>query len=150
MNAASEYRYHRLTWPQMNDAIAAKKVVLLPTGSTEQHGPHLPLEVDVFLAESAPYRFPRDDPYRARGVHRFLSLYYQERGLPRLREDLDRQRPRIQLAAGRSGRAKDGAGNRLPLRRAELLQPGRGGVQQGEGHAGDGSRRRVRDLAPAA
>ncbi len=52
MDAASEYRYHRLTWPQMNDAIAAKKVVLLPTGSTEQHGPHLPLEVDVFLAES--------------------------------------------------------------------------------------------------
>ena len=27
-------------------------MVLLPTGSTEQHGPHLPLDVDVFLAES--------------------------------------------------------------------------------------------------
>ena len=52
MDAASEYRYHRLTWPEMNDAIAAKKVVLLPTGSIEQHGPHLPLDVDVFLAES--------------------------------------------------------------------------------------------------
>ena len=44
MSAATEYRYHRLTWEEMNDAIAAQKVVVLPTGSTEQHGPHLPLE----------------------------------------------------------------------------------------------------------
>jgi creatinine amidohydrolase/Fe(II)-dependent formamide hydrolase-like protein len=47
-----EYRYNRLTWPEMNDAIAQQRVVLLPTGSTEQHGPHLPLDTDVFLAES--------------------------------------------------------------------------------------------------
>jgi creatinine amidohydrolase len=47
-----EYRYNRLTWPEMNDAIAAQKLVILPTGSTEQHGAHLPLDVDVFLAES--------------------------------------------------------------------------------------------------
>lgn len=46
-----EYRYARLTWPEMNDAIAAQKVVLLPLGSTEQHGPHLPLETDAYLAE---------------------------------------------------------------------------------------------------
>ncbi|NUQ61470.1 MAG: creatininase family protein [Pirellulales bacterium] len=52
MGAASEYRYQRLTWPEMNDAIAMRKVVILPTGTIEQHGPHLPLDVDVFLAES--------------------------------------------------------------------------------------------------
>jgi creatinine amidohydrolase len=50
--AATEFRYNRLTWPEMNEAIAMQKVVLLPAGSTEQHGPHLPLDVDVFLAES--------------------------------------------------------------------------------------------------
>src|SRR5512137_1387222 len=50
--ALTEYRYNRLTWMEMNEAIASQKVILLPTGSTEQHGPHLPLEVDVFLAES--------------------------------------------------------------------------------------------------
>jgi creatinine amidohydrolase len=50
--AQTEYRYNRLTWPEMNDAIAMQKVILLPTGSTEQHGPHLPLDVDVFLAEA--------------------------------------------------------------------------------------------------
>ncbi|MBX5443925.1 creatininase family protein [Sphaerobacter sp.] len=52
MSATTEYRYNRLTWPEMNDAIAMKKVVILPTGSTEQHGRHLPLDVDLFLAES--------------------------------------------------------------------------------------------------
>lgn len=52
MSEASEYRYYRLTWPEMNEAIARQKVVLLPTGSTEQHGPHLPLDTDAFLTES--------------------------------------------------------------------------------------------------
>jgi len=52
MRAQTEYRYNRLTWAEMNDAIEMQKVILLPTGSTEQHGRHLPLDVDVFLAES--------------------------------------------------------------------------------------------------
>jgi creatinine amidohydrolase len=52
MPASTEYRYNRLTWAEMNDAIAANPVVILPTGSTEQHGRHLPLDVDLFLAES--------------------------------------------------------------------------------------------------
>lgn len=52
MDPSTEYRYNRLTWPEMNRAIEAQKVVILPTGSTEQHGRHLPLDVDVFLAES--------------------------------------------------------------------------------------------------
>jgi creatinine amidohydrolase len=52
VSAATEYRYNRLTWAEMNDAIAAQKLVILPTGSTEQHGRHLPLDVDVFLCES--------------------------------------------------------------------------------------------------
>ena len=48
----AEHRYNRLTWAEMNDAIAAQRLVILPTGSTEQHGRHLPLDVDLFLAES--------------------------------------------------------------------------------------------------
>ncbi|MFO7168370.1 MAG: creatininase family protein [Chloroflexota bacterium] len=51
-DVAAEYRYNRLTWAEVNEAIAMQKVVLLPTGSTEQHGRHLPLDVDTFLAES--------------------------------------------------------------------------------------------------
>jgi len=52
MDVATEYRYNRLTWPDMNQAITMQKAVLLPVGSTEQHGPHLPLDVDTFLVES--------------------------------------------------------------------------------------------------
>ena len=64
MGEASEYRYNRLTWPEMNEAIAMQKVVILPTGSTEQHGPHLPLDVDVFLAESVCLEAGRRAPDR--------------------------------------------------------------------------------------
>ena len=49
MDARQTYEYNKLTWPEMNDAIELQKVVILPTGSTEQHGPHMPLDVDLFL-----------------------------------------------------------------------------------------------------
>jgi creatinine amidohydrolase len=64
MSPAVPYRYHHLTWPEMNDAIAQQKVVILPTGSTEQHGHHLPLDVDVFLAESVCLEVGRRAPDR--------------------------------------------------------------------------------------
>ncbi len=45
--AATEYRYEKLTWPEINDAVDLGKVCILPVGSVEQHGPHLPLDVDI-------------------------------------------------------------------------------------------------------
>ena len=45
--AATEYRYEKLTWPEINDAIALGKVCIVPCGAVEQHGPHLPLDVDL-------------------------------------------------------------------------------------------------------
>jgi creatinine amidohydrolase len=45
--AASEYRYEKLTWPEINDAVGLGKVCILPCGAVEQHGPHLPLDVDI-------------------------------------------------------------------------------------------------------
>lgn len=47
-----KYLYSDLTWPEVNKAVEQKKVVLLPIGSTEQHGPHLPLDVDNLIATS--------------------------------------------------------------------------------------------------
>ena len=44
--------YDYLTWQEINVAAQAGKVLLLPIGSTEQHGHHLPLDVDNFLARS--------------------------------------------------------------------------------------------------
>jgi len=52
MTASTEYQYNRLTWEEMNDAIEMQKLIILPTGSTEQHGPHLPLDTDLFLVET--------------------------------------------------------------------------------------------------
>lgn len=46
MPNAAPYLYAKLTWPEINDAVAAKKVCIVPIGSIEQHGPHLPLDVD--------------------------------------------------------------------------------------------------------
>ncbi len=45
--AAIEYRYEKLTWPEINDAIELNKVCIVPCGAVEQHGPHLPLDVDL-------------------------------------------------------------------------------------------------------
>ena len=45
--AASQYRYEKLTWPEINDAVNLRKVCVVPCGAVEQHGPHLPLDVDI-------------------------------------------------------------------------------------------------------
>ena len=45
--AKTEYRYEKLTWPEINDAIELGKVCVLPCGAVEQHGHHLPLDVDL-------------------------------------------------------------------------------------------------------
>ncbi len=47
-----EYRYEHLTWPEINEAVAQEKVIVLPVGAIEQHGHHLPLDVDAKLATS--------------------------------------------------------------------------------------------------
>lgn len=38
-----------LSWPEFEAKMIAKVPVFLPVGATEQHGPHLPLNVDVVL-----------------------------------------------------------------------------------------------------
>ena len=45
--ARTEFRYEKLTWPEINDAVDLGKVCIVPVGAVEQHGPHLPLDVDV-------------------------------------------------------------------------------------------------------
>lgn len=45
--ASSEHRYEKLTWPEIEDAVDAGQVCIVPCGAVEQHGPHLPLDVDL-------------------------------------------------------------------------------------------------------
>lgn len=49
-SVAEKYVYSDLTWPEVNEAVSMNKVILLPVGTTEQHGPHLPLDVDNVIA----------------------------------------------------------------------------------------------------
>ncbi len=41
-----------LTWPEAEALGAADALGLIPTGAVEQHGPHLPLGTDCFIAEA--------------------------------------------------------------------------------------------------
>lgn len=40
-----------LTWEEVERYLEQKDVILIPVGSTEQHGPHLPLGVDALVAQ---------------------------------------------------------------------------------------------------
>jgi creatinine amidohydrolase len=43
----SKVHLAHLTWPEAQEAIKRNPLVILPVGSTEAHGPHLPLDVDT-------------------------------------------------------------------------------------------------------
>lgn len=51
MTGTGELWARTLSWPAMRKLAARQAVALLPVGSTEAHGPHLPLSVDVIIAE---------------------------------------------------------------------------------------------------
>lgn len=50
-------RMDELSWPEIRDILTQPNAVILPMGSTEEHGAHLPLNVDslvaTYIAESA-------------------------------------------------------------------------------------------------
>ena len=43
------YRYDHYTWPEIRDLVKKQPAIVLPVGSTEDHGHHLPLDVDCVL-----------------------------------------------------------------------------------------------------
>ncbi|EMA40250.1 Creatininase [Halobiforma nitratireducens JCM 10879] len=45
------YLPHR-TWPDVADSIGDRSLAVVPLGSTEQHGPHLPEGTDFLIAEA--------------------------------------------------------------------------------------------------
>src|SRR5688572_26180652 len=60
--AATEFRYEKLTWPEINDAIEMRKVCIVPCGAVEQHGHHLPLDVDMVCPTGIAYGAGREIP----------------------------------------------------------------------------------------
>lgn len=47
-----EYLLGRMTWEDVNDAVREGRVVLVPVGAIEQHGPHLPIDTDNVLVSA--------------------------------------------------------------------------------------------------
>lgn len=54
---AKEFLLHRMTWPEAKARFDQKPcLVVIPIGSTEQHGPHMPLGSDFLEAEAVAHR----------------------------------------------------------------------------------------------
>ncbi len=47
----NKYLWSELTWPEAEQRLKEVDVAILPVGAIEQHGPHLPLDVDAFDAD---------------------------------------------------------------------------------------------------
>lgn len=60
--AREEFRYEKLTWPEINDAVEMGKVCVVPCGAVEQHGPHLPLDVDLVCPVGVAHGAGREIP----------------------------------------------------------------------------------------
>src|SRR5579862_1462734 len=43
------YLYQQYTWPELGEVAKRQPVVVLPIGSVEDHGHHLPLDTDNFI-----------------------------------------------------------------------------------------------------
>jgi len=53
----AQHLIERLTWQQVDERITeGVDAVLIPIGTTEQHGPHMPLDTDCFIARSLAVR----------------------------------------------------------------------------------------------
>jgi creatinine amidohydrolase len=60
-----KYRYEEFTWPEIREAVAENRVAVLPVGTVEQHGPHLPLVTDVLTATEMSRRAVERTPHEA-------------------------------------------------------------------------------------
>lgn len=67
-----------LTTTEAAEALAAAEVALLPTGSTEQHGPALPLSTDAMTAEAVTASVERDDVVRLPTVAVGVSEHHRQ------------------------------------------------------------------------
>ncbi len=52
MSSLPTYALHKMSWPEVAEAAETVDLVLIPIGSTEQHGPHLGLGQDHLIAHA--------------------------------------------------------------------------------------------------
>ena len=46
------FYYYEKTWQELKEYIEQDALVILPVGTTEEHGPHLPVETDAMISEA--------------------------------------------------------------------------------------------------
>lgn len=67
-----------LSWPQIDAYLERNNLVLIPTGSTEQHGPHSPLSTDVIIPTEVCRRIaPRLDALVAPAINYGISATHR-------------------------------------------------------------------------
>ena len=52
MTALPAHNWTDIHWPDIADSDTSRWIAVLPLAATEQHGPHLPLGTDVFIAQA--------------------------------------------------------------------------------------------------
>jgi creatinine amidohydrolase len=61
----TKFRYEEFTWPEIREVVKTQPVVVLPVGTIEQHGPHLPLITDACTASEMSKRAVESIPGHA-------------------------------------------------------------------------------------
>jgi creatinine amidohydrolase len=56
---SAQFLLEEMSWPEVAELVKRKKMVLVPVGSIEQHGPHLPLNCDLTAAAEVSMRVAR-------------------------------------------------------------------------------------------
>ncbi len=59
---ADKCLFNTLTWSEVNECVKASRVILIPVGAIEQHGGHLPLDVDNVAASTVCQRAASQAP----------------------------------------------------------------------------------------
>ncbi len=54
--------FRKMTWPEVNESVRALRVVLIPVGAIEQHGHHLPIDMDNLAVETVCVRAAEQRP----------------------------------------------------------------------------------------
>jgi creatinine amidohydrolase len=54
--------YRKLTWPEVEESVRARRVVVIPVGAIEQHGHHLPIDMDNLAVETVCERAAKSRP----------------------------------------------------------------------------------------
>ena len=71
-----------LTWPEAQERLKTVDVALLPVGAIEQHGPHLPLDIDAFdaqyLAERVAAACTDPKPFVLPGIPYGVSYHHDD------------------------------------------------------------------------